>query len=228
MRKACALLSGGKDSVYATHLAMFNGFDVACFLTLFPERSDSWMFHTPAIEASRYIAKAMGIEQIVVKTSGEKERELADLERGIAIAKERFGVEWLVSGALLSDYQRMRIERICNKLGIKTYTPLWRKNHERYLLELYDHGMRFMIVAASCYGLGREWVGRELSRSELERIIELSRKYGFSPAFEGGEAEVMVLDAPLFRKRLIVSGHVVKKGEYEYIYEIERVEYGEK
>jgi diphthamide synthase (EF-2-diphthine--ammonia ligase) len=30
----------------------------------------------------------------------------------------------------------------------------------------------------------------------------LSKKYGFNISFEGGEAETLVLDCPIFRKRL--------------------------
>ena len=36
----------------------------------------------------------------------------------------------------------------------------------------------------------------------MQTLILLSKKYGFNISFEGGEAETLVLDCPIFRKRL--------------------------
>ena len=36
----------------------------------------------------------------------------------------------------------------------------------------------------------------------MNEIIELNRKYGMHMAFEGGEAETLVLDCPIFKKRI--------------------------
>jgi Predicted ATPases of PP-loop superfamily len=57
----------------------------------------------------------------------------------------------------------------------------------------------------------------------VELIVERARKYGFNPAFEGGEAETFVVEAPLFRRKLNVEGVVRKIGEFEWIFQIERI-----
>ncbi|MGZ5472192.1 MAG: Dph6-related ATP pyrophosphatase, partial [Nitrososphaeraceae archaeon] len=36
----------------------------------------------------------------------------------------------------------------------------------------------------------------------VQDLFKLNRKYGFNISFEGGEAETIVLDCPIFRKRL--------------------------
>ena len=38
-----------------------------------------------------------------------------------------------------------------------------------------------------------------------DKLKELNVKIGFNIAFEGGEAESLVLDCPLFKKKLIIK-----------------------
>jgi diphthamide synthase (EF-2-diphthine--ammonia ligase) len=50
-------------------------------------------------------------------------------------------------------------------------------------------------------------------------LVELNRKYGVSLVGEGGEYESMVLDAPLFKKRIkVVEAQRVWKGQSGYLH----------
>jgi len=51
-------------------------------------------------------------------------------------------------------------------------------------------------------GLDVNSLGIILNHSTVQDLFKLSRKYGFNISFEGGEAETIVLDCPIFRKRL--------------------------
>lgn len=51
-------------------------------------------------------------------------------------------------------------------------------------------------------GLDINSLGIILNHSTVQDLFKLSRKYGFNISFEGGEAETIVLDCPIFRKRL--------------------------
>jgi len=220
--KICALYSGGKDSTYALHWAVFKGFDVLCLITLIPKREDSWIFQYPNVNFTKYQAEAMGLKLFTFTTSGEKNLELEDLKRAFLRAKEE-GAEGIVSGALLSDYQRLNISIIAEEVGFKTYTPLWRKNQEEYMRWLVREGFKFIITSASAYGFPFELLGRIIEVEDVEKIIESSRKFGFNPAFEGGEAETFVTYAPLFKRELKVIGKLRKLSDYEWRYEIIRI-----
>jgi len=222
--KVCALFSGGKDSTFALHWAVLKGFDVACLVTLEPAREDSWMFHRPAISLTRLQAKALGLPQVYVETSGIEGAELGDLKRALAESVEEYGVEGVVTGALLSDYQRMNINFVCEELGLKAYSPLWRRDQARYLREVVRAGFEVVVTAIDCYGLGPELLGKVLTEEDVERIVELARRYGFNPAFEGGEAETLVVYAPLFEKRLAIRGRKVRTGPYSWRYVIEEAQ----
>ncbi len=226
--RICSLFSGGKDSTYALHWALLKGFQVVCLLTLQPRREDSWMFHRPGVELTKLQAKALDIPLIYTYTSGVKDRELEDLKHGLKKAVKMYDIEGIVTGALLSDYQRMAISMLCEELGLKTFSPLWRKNQEEYMRALVREGFKFIITSINTFGLSSDFIGKIISHSDVENIIALARKYGFNPAFEGGEAETLVLDAPLFKKSLKIEGRVRKTGEYSYIFEITTAELVEK
>ncbi len=228
MLKIACLFSGGKDSTYALHWAVLQGFEVECLVTLKPLRRDSWMFHRPCIELAKLQSKALGIPIIFMETKGEKERELEDLKLALKKAIEIYNVNGVVAGALLSDYQRMRIAITCEELGLKTYTPIWRRNQEDYMREIVEIGFKVMITSVSCYGLPTSLVGKVISREIIEDIIRRARKYGFNPAFEGGEAETLVLDAPLFKKKLAVRGRVRIVSDFEAHYVVEDAYLGDK
>ncbi|BCS91718.1 diphthine--ammonia ligase [Metallosphaera javensis (ex Sakai et al. 2022)] len=220
--KVCSLFSGGKDSTFALHWAILKGFEVECLVTILPRRKDSWMFQYNNVELTEYQAEVLGISLVTVRSSGEKDAELSDLRMALKTVKSR-GAMGIVTGALLSDYQRMNINMLADELDLKVYSPLWRKDQERYMKELIEYGFEFIITSATAYGFPFELVGKVITMEDVERIVERSRKFGFNPAFEGGEAETFVINAPLFKRKLIVEGKAVKLGEFEWEYRIEHI-----
>ncbi len=217
MYRVAVLYSGGKDSTYACHWAFLKGFEVVCLVTIEPRREDSWLFHYPQISLTRLQAKALGLPQIYVGSCGVRDAELLDLKRALEVAVEEFDVEGLVTGVLLSDYQRMSINMIAEELGLRVYSPLWRKDQVRYMRELIDFGFKIVITSIDVYGLPPRFLGRVLTREDVEEICRLAEVYGFNPAFEGGEAETLVIDAPLYRKRIVIkSSEVVRCSEFSW------------
>ena len=214
-KRYAALLSGGKDSVYALYKAIKNGYDVPCIITMKSKRDDSWMFHVPSIDMVDYISKCVEIPFIKRETSGIKEKELNDLKSALLEVKEKFKIDGIIVGALASNYQNDRINKLADELGLKVFAPLWKKNQEDYMRNLLKEGFAFTLVSITCDGLKEKFLGKVLTRDDIEEIIELSKKYGFNPAFEGGEAETLVLDAPIYKKRIEIEYQIIKKSEYE-------------
>ena len=196
--RLASLFSGGKDSTYAAHLASLSGDKVVCLVTVRSKREDSWMFHTVNVHLSSILAKAIGIENIVVETSGEKERELDDLMRAL----EGLDVDGLVTGAVASNYQKSRVDKICDELGLRHVSPLWGRSSPELLDEVLDAEMEVIVTAVAARGLDEGWLGRVLDRAAARELRELSRRYGFDVCGEGGEMETLVLDAPWFGSRL--------------------------
>ena len=202
--KVASLFSGGKDSTYALWFAQLQGWDIEALVTVFPEKPDSWMFHYPALNCTALQAKAAGIPQVRVATSGVKEQELEDLSAALGKLKKSNGIDGIVSGAIASEYQRTRLDNICEKLGLRSFCPLWHKNQEQLVNEQIYAGFETIITACNALGLDEKWLGRQLGLKELRELTKLNKKYGLSIAFEGGEAETLTLAAPAFRGRLSI------------------------
>lgn len=196
--RVAVLVSGGKDSVLALHHVLREGHEVKYLVSMIPLREDSWMFHYPNIRLVDLLAEAVGIPLVKAETSGVKEEELEDLKRLI----EKLDVEGVVSGAIASTYQKTRIEGICRQLGLECVAPLWHRNPRDLLNEILDLKFEVIITGVYAYGFDEDWLGRRIDENTVNALLELNRQYGISPVGEGGEYETLVLDAPLYKKKL--------------------------
>ena len=206
------LFSGGKDSTLAIHYAAEKE-EAVCLITLVSENKESFMFHTPNIEVSELQAEALGLPQLTKITKGEKEKELRDLEDAIAQAAKEHQIEGIVTGAVESVYQAERVQRICYKLGLWCFNPLWKHDQKALLEELLEKQFKVVISGIFAYPLDDTWLGKQIDTKIIERLVELQQKYGLSPSGEGGEIETTVLDAPLFKKKIeILDSSFESKG----------------
>lgn len=196
------LFSGGKDSIYSAFLAKKYGNEIGCLITLSSENEDSYMFHTPKIKRTKEQAKVMGVPIVFVKTSGKKEIELKDLEKAVKEAVKKYGIEGIVTGAVESVYQASRVQKICDKLDLECFNPLWQKDQEELLRDLIKDKFEVVVVKVAADGLDEGWIGRKIDRNFLKDIKKLNEGNGIHMAGEGGEFESFVLNCPLFKKRL--------------------------
>ena len=195
------LFSGGKDSYLAMHLAS-EDHEISCLLTMKSSNQDSWMFHTPAITWTNLQAESMGIPQIIQETEGIQDDELDDLFTLIKKAKEEFSIQGIVTGALASTYQSTRIQKICNKLNLWCFNPLWQLPQEKLLKKLQTHNISSIITGIAAEPFDESWLGKEIDSSTVNELLLYSKKYRINPAGEGGEIESLVINAPMFSKKL--------------------------
>ena len=199
------LYSGGKDSTFSVYKALKDDHRVSCLITILPDRDDSLFFHYPNAYCTLYQAECLGIPLISTKARCEgKRQELDALEQALTEAKQTFSIDGVVTGGLASKFQQEHFEQICDKLDLKYESPSWGVDQTKYMHDLLANNFIIMIVGVSAAGLDESWLGRILDSSTLNELETLSRKHGFSIAFEGGEAETFVLDCPRFKKRIEV------------------------
>ena len=206
--KVGVLFSGGKDSCLAAYIAKKQGYELSCLISVVSENLESFMFHTPSISKVEKQSEVMGLPLIVQKTKGKKEIELKDLEKAIKEGIKKYGIEGVVTGAVASVYQASRVQRICNKLGIECFNPLWQKDQFELLGDLVKEEFEVIVVGVFAYPFDRKWLEKKIDREFIEEMRKMWEKYKINPAGEGGEFESFVLNCPLFKK-----GLRVKRGE---------------
>ena len=210
--KLAVLFSSGKDSLHAAHIMKLQNYNLACLIHLNSANDDSYMFQTAGTELVELQAEAMNIPLIVQKTAGEKEKELEDLELALIKAKEKYKIAGVVNGALFSTYQRDRIENVCDKLGLKIFSPLWHKPQEQQMEELLSKNFEFVFSSIAAEGLDKSWLNKVIESEDLDKLRSLSRKLGNNIICgEGGEFESVVLDCPLFTKKIVLKDVEIKE-----------------
>jgi len=206
--KLGVLFSGGKDSTYSAWLAKQAGNELVCLITLFSKNQDSYMFHTPLIELTKKQADLMNLPILIAKTEGIKEEELLDLEKIIKKAIKKYKIEGIITGAVASNYQAERIQKICNKLKIKCVNPLWGKNQIDLLNDLVKNKFEVIIIGVAAFPLDKTWIGRKIDTNYIQEMRKLQEKYGINPNGEGGETESLVINCPLFKEKLKLKGTI--------------------
>ena len=196
--KLASLFSGGKDSVYAIYLAKQQGHQVTCLLSIFAKSADSHLLHHPNLSWTKLQSQSMNIPQLTIQSNSDDVDELILLEDLLKRAKEKFGIDGLVHGGIKSRFQKEKFSSVCVKLGLSVISPLWNSEPKKYMNDLIDSNFDFIMTTVSSDGLDDSWLGKPISKSEINTLIQLSEKFGFNLNFEGGESETFVINCPLF------------------------------
>ena len=195
------LFSGGKDSTMALYYALKEKEDVKYLLSMKSKNDESYMFHVPNIHITDLLSQALDIPLISAETDGVKEEELEDLKRAFEDLKS-LGVEAIYTGALYSVYQKSRIEKLGCEVGLEIISPYWHVDELEYMREIVSLGFKIIISGVAAWGLDESWLGRIIDDEAIDELVKLNEKYKVDIAFEGGEAETLAIDGPIFKKKI--------------------------
>ena len=166
------------------------------------------MFQIPGTHLVKHQATLARVPWVQVDTLGVQEEEISDLESVLSTLE----IDGIVSGALRSDYQKSRLERMSERLGIRSWTPLWHQSSLEHMRGLVTNGFEVMLTSVSCEGLDASWLGTVLTDESLRTLEEKALEYRFNVDGEGGEYETLVIGGPHLPGRLEVQGEVVWQG----------------
>ncbi|CAG4961834.1 unnamed protein product [Colias eurytheme] len=217
--RTVALISGGKDSCYNMMQCVGAGHTIVALANLQPlhkDELDSYMYQTVGHQGIELYAEAMDLPLYREAISGvavdqgrnykpTDNDEVEDLYRLLARVKSEMNIEAVSCGAILSDYQRIRVENVCQRLGLVSLAYLWRRNQKELLQEMIASGIEAIIIKVAALGLDpRIHVGMTIKDIQPHLLV-MQEKYGLNVCGEGGEYETFTLDCPLFRKRLVID-----------------------
>ncbi|KAM6577120.1 hypothetical protein CsatB_028957 [Cannabis sativa] len=213
--KVVALVSGGKDSCYAMMKCIQYGHQVVALANLMPvndsvDELDSYMYQTVGHQIIVSYAECMGLplfrrriqgstrhEKLTYTTTpGDEVEDMFILLN--EVKKQIPSVGAVSSGAIASDYQRLRVESVCSRLGLVSLAYLWKQDQSLLLQEMIASEILAITVKVAAMGLDpTKHLGKDLA-SLSPYLHKLKGLYGINVCGEGGEYETLTLDCPLF------------------------------
>lgn len=217
--RAVALISGGKDSCYNMMQCIAAGHTIVALANIQPSNQDeldSYMYQTVGHQGIDLYAKAMDLPLYRSKTKGialqtEKqytptdEDEVEDLYNLLSRIKEEIQFDAVAVGAILSDYQRIRVENVCSRLGLISLAYLWRRNQVELLQEMILSGLEAIVIKVAALGLDPALHLGKTIKELQPHLLVMQDKYGLNVCGEGGEYETFTLDCPLFKRKLVID-----------------------
>ncbi|KAF8845824.1 adenine nucleotide alpha hydrolases-like protein [Paxillus ammoniavirescens] len=223
--KYVALLSGGKDSCFNLSHCQHNNHHLVAAATLSPhsgkaDEIDSYMYQTVGQDAIALIGQALDVplyQRVIqgqaveqgaeygVKSAGGGGIAGDETEDLHALLKDVLDhhpdIQAVSVGAILSNYQRVRVEHVCRRLSLTPLAYLWQRNQSSLLSEMVSSHLNAILIKVAGAGLTPSDLGKSLSSMQT-KLSSLHKKFGAHPCGEGGEYETFTINGPLFKRRV--------------------------
>lgn len=136
----------------------------------------------------------------------------AAVERDLAALAAERGVDAVAFGDIRLAEHRAWNEALARRVRLEPRFPLWGEDEASVVDEVVRRGHRAVVVAVRP-PLDRSFLGRWLHE---ESFVADVRARGASIAGEDGEYHSLVVDGPLFRRRVDVVALAPRPGEHGY------------
>jgi diphthine-ammonia ligase len=202
MSKVFVSWSGGKESSLAGYRAREGGLEICYLANMVTEDGARSRTHGLSSEILRLQSQAIGIPLVQRQVTWQSyEAEFKKMANEL----KKEGIEGGVFGDIDLDEHREWVERVCREVGITAHQPVWGESQDDILKDFINSGFKAIIVATRADMLGEEWLGRRLDMDFFNEIKELGSTRGITPCGEAGEYHTLVIDGPLFQKRMEIT-----------------------
>jgi diphthine-ammonia ligase len=210
MTKVFTSWSGGKDCCLALNRALAAGLDVRYLANTVSADGQRSCSHGISAEVIRKQSKALGIPIVQQPTTGDNYR--AEFVKMLQAFKQE-GIEGGVFGDIDFNAHREWIEGVCRETGITPHLPLWLEDQTVLMEEFIDAGFIAVVVAVKAGLLGEETLGKRIDRGFLASLGK-----DITPCGEAGEYHTLVIDGPIFKKRLeITASQKVTRRDHHFL-----------
>ena len=200
------LYSGGKDSTFAIQHAMEKGWNIKYLVSIKPTRKDCFLYHYATVEQTKDLAKMLQIPHFYEKCKVADPVKEANIVRGIVEKNQKkMKVDAVVLGGTgLQETQLKSIQNALQPLKVEAFASHAGEEHDIVMEEMLRKGYEILVTQIASDGL-KDWLGKKITRENFPQLKKDSVKYGFHIGFEGGYADTLVTNCPMFPKRLIIE-----------------------
>jgi diphthine-ammonia ligase len=205
--------SGGKDGCLALYRAKSNGMDVRYLANMVSEDGQRSRSHGIQAAVVKRQADALGIPIVHQRTTD------TNYEAAFVQMLQEFKREGIVGGVFGDiDFlpHREWVEKVCRQADLKAYLPLWNENQQKLMEEFIDAGFKAVVITIKAELLGKEVLGRTIDRKFLTFMARQDKD--ITVCGEAGEYHTLVVDGPIFKKRLeIIKSKKITRGEHHFL-----------
>lgn len=156
-------------------------------------------------------ADALGLP-LIAKPASWSDYETIFIE-SLKGLRETYRIDNAVFGDIDLQAHRDWEEKVCRAAGIHAILPLWQQERKLLVLQMIQSGIEAYIVSCNAQ-MGERYLGRRIT----PELVEQLEREGIDPCGENGEYHTLVVNAPVFQKRLdIVFGEISTHDSYWFI-----------
>ena len=204
--------SGGKESCLACCKAIEEGHALASLLTMGTTTGRYTRSHRLSRVLLMAQSQAIGIPLRQRRASWNTyEREFTKALTSF----KRQGIEGGVFGDLFHDEHRAWVERVCAEAGMVPLLPLWGMDGKDLLCGFIEAGFEAIVVAVRNDIMNEHWLGKRIDGEFMEQM----EKGGVDVCGENGEYHTLVVDGPIFRRRIDIRGaRITRRGQMSFLH----------
>lgn len=211
--KVVSSWSGGKDSCLACYKTIKQGYQVKYLLNFISKDSKRCCFHGIESKLIKLQSELIGIPLVQKEVTADMQEYEKEFKEAVGAFKKE-GINKMVFGDIyLLDHFNW-VERVCRDIEITPIEPLWNNSPSELIREFVDSGFKAIVVSCQADKFDRDFVGREVDKNLLADL----KLRNICPCGENGEFHTLVVDGPIFKKRIQIlkSEPVLKEGFWKY------------
>ena len=202
MNQTFSSWSGGKDCCLACHRALASGLKVRYLANTVTEDGQRSCSHGLSANIIQIQSQAIGIPLVQCRTTPDTyEAEFKNMLRSF----KQEGIDGGIFGDIDFNEHREWIERVCQEVAIIPHLPLWGESQYKLLKAFVTLGFEAIVIAARTDFFGEEVLGRKIDSDFIKQLAKLKETEEITLCGEAGEYHTLVIDGPLFQKRVEIT-----------------------
>lgn len=188
--------SGGKDACLSCYKAIQQGYDVASLVNFISATYQRVRFHGTPKDLLTTQAEAIGLPLVQRETADDNYEEIFKQTLRELVPE---GLEGMVFGDIHLEDCLQWCRRVCAEVGIEAVHPIFGMTSEEVMAEFLAAGFKAVIVSGRPEYFSAEQMGMTLGPEFLQWC---ATQPGLDVCGENGEYHTVVVDGPIFGKRL--------------------------
>lgn len=205
--------SGGKDSCLACYKAIQQGYKIKYLLNFISREFKRCCFHGIEAGLIKLQSELIGIPLSQHEVSADMKEYEKEFKAAVGVLTGK-DIGTMVFGDIYLDEHKDWVERVCSDINIKPIEPLWNNPPSDILQEFIDLGFKAVVVSCQADKFGKDFVGKEVNKDLLKEL----KSRNICPCGENGEFHTLVVDGPIFKRRIEIleSEPVLKENFWKY------------